>query len=67
MNRYTEKAARALKLAEKAALELSHISVGTEHILLGLIQEGGGVAANVLIENGVTMIEIGRASCRERV
>lgn len=54
MNRYTEKAARALKLAEKAALELSHISVGTEHILLGLIQEGGGVAANVLIENGVT-------------
>jgi len=54
LNRYTEKAARALKLAEKAALELSHISVGTEHILLGLIQEGGGVAANVLIENGVT-------------
>lgn len=54
LDRYTQKAVLALELAEKAARELSHVSVGTEHILLGLLQEGSGVAAKILIENGVT-------------
>jgi ATP-dependent Clp protease ATP-binding subunit ClpC len=37
-----------MQLANQEALRLNHESVGTEHILLGLVKEGGGVAANVL-------------------
>ena len=51
--RYTEKAERAIRLAEQAATELGHNYIGTEHILLGLIREGTGVAARVLENNGI--------------
>lgn len=50
---FTSKAQKALKLAEKASRTMQHNYVGTEHLLLGLLREGTGVAANVLIENGV--------------
>ena len=50
---FTSKAQKALKLAEKASKSLKHNYIGTEHLLLGLIREGSGVAANVLMENGV--------------
>lgn len=50
---FTSKAQKALKLAEKASKSMQHNYVGTEHLLLGLLREGTGVAANVLIENGV--------------
>lgn len=50
---YTDKAATALKLAEKAAKTMKQSYVGTEHILLGLLREKTGVAAKVLIQNGV--------------
>ncbi len=49
---FTSKAQKALKLAEKASKSLKHNYIGTEHLLLGLIREGSGVAANVLMENG---------------
>ncbi len=46
---FTSKAQKALKLAEKASKSLKHNYIGTEHLLLGLIREGSGVAANVLM------------------
>ena len=50
---FTEKAKKALSLATRAAGRLHQNYVGTEHILVGLIQENTGVAAKVLQENGV--------------
>ena len=46
--RFTDKANMALNLAMEAAREMGHTYVGTEHILLGLLREGSGVAAVVL-------------------
>ena len=53
IDRFTTKARTAINLAEQAAGRLGHSYVGTEHLLLGLLEEGSGVAARVLIENGV--------------
>lgn len=50
---FTEKAKKALTLASKAAARLQQNYIGTEHILVGLLQENTGVAAQVLMENGV--------------
>lgn len=50
---FTQKANTALNLALTSAQELGHTYVGTEHILLGLIEEGTGVAAVVLAESGL--------------
>lgn len=50
---FTNKAQKALKLAEKASKMMRHNYIGTEHLLLGLLREGTGVAANVLMDNGV--------------
>lgn len=50
---YTEKARRALVLAEKTSKQMHHNYIGTEHILAGLLKENTGVAANVLMENNV--------------
>ena len=51
---FTEKANQALNLAISAAEELGHTYIGTEHIVLGLLREGTGVAATVLAGRGVT-------------
>ena len=53
MERYTPQAKEALSLAVGMAESLNHGYVGTEHLLIGLLQEGIGVAARVLEENGV--------------
>ncbi|MEG0963006.1 MAG: ATP-dependent Clp protease ATP-binding subunit [Lachnospiraceae bacterium] len=50
---YTKKAKKALDLAIKMSKKLQHNYIGTEHILVGLIQEKTGVAAQVLLENKV--------------
>ena len=52
--RFTEKANMALNLAIQAAREMGHTYVGTEHMLLGLLREGSGVAAVVLAGRGLT-------------
>ena len=52
---FTEKADAALVLASKCAKQLKQGYIGTEHILVGLIKEGTGVAAKVLTDNGVTL------------
>ena len=51
---HTTRAKRALELAMAAARELEHDYVGVEHLLLGLVREGKGVAAQMLLHAGVT-------------
>lgn len=50
---FTEKAKKVLTLAERIASRMKVGYIGTEHILLGLLKEGSGVAARVLSDNGV--------------
>ena len=50
---YTAKAKKALDIAGRISKSLQHSYIGTEHILLGLIKEGTGVAAQILADNGV--------------
>ena len=54
---FTEKANTALNLAIESAEVLGHTYIGTEHIVLGLLQEGTGVAASVLGSRGVTAVQ----------
>lgn len=51
---FTEKANNALNLAIESAQQLGHTYIGTEHIVLGLLKEGTGVAASVLGTRGIT-------------
>ena len=53
MERYTPQAKEALSLAVGMAESLNHGYVGTEHLLIGLLQEGTGVAARVLRKMGL--------------
>src|SRR5438045_2889657 len=46
--RFTDRARKVMALANAEAKRFRHEYIGTEHILLGLVQEGSGVAANVL-------------------
>jgi len=52
---FTSRAKKVLELALREALQLGHNYIGTEHILLGLIREGEGVAAQVLQSLGVDL------------
>ncbi len=52
---FTPRAKKVLKLSLREALQLGHPYIGTEHILLGLIREGEGVAAQVLARLGADM------------
>lgn len=52
--RFTEKAEKAVSFSQESAMTLGHNYVGTEHLLLGLIKEGSGVAAKVLLNQGIT-------------
>ena len=56
--RYTTKAKKAIDLAGKMSKSLHHHYIGTEHILIGLLKEGTGVAAQVLNENGVELDKV---------
>ncbi|CEG24459.1 Negative regulator of genetic competence ClpC/MecB [Planococcus massiliensis] len=60
-NRFTQRAQKVLQLAQEEAIRMKHESIGTEHILLGLIREGGGIAAKALeaIEVNTQLIEEG--------
>ena len=53
-NRFTERAQKALTLAQEAAGSFGHSYIGSEHLLLGLLREGGGPAAKALTAAGVT-------------
>ncbi|PWT72404.1 MAG: hypothetical protein C5B60_09595, partial [Chloroflexi bacterium] len=47
-DKFTERARKILSLAQEEAYLLNHDYIGTEHLLLGLVREGDGVAAKVL-------------------
>jgi ATP-dependent Clp protease ATP-binding subunit ClpC len=53
--RFTDRARRVVVQAQEEARTLGHSFVGTEHILLGLLSEGEGVAARVLTELGADL------------
>jgi ATP-dependent Clp protease ATP-binding subunit ClpC len=53
--RFTERAQQVLVLAQEEAKRLSHNFIGTEHILLGLVREGSGIAARSLQNMGVEL------------
>ena len=46
--RFTDRARKVMQLANQEAQRFNHEYIGTEHVLLGLVQEGSGVAAQVL-------------------
>jgi ATP-dependent Clp protease ATP-binding subunit ClpC len=52
---FTPRAKKVLELSLREALQLGHNYIGTEHILLGLIHEGDGVAAQILVGLGVEL------------
>jgi ATP-dependent Clp protease ATP-binding subunit ClpC len=52
---FTPRAKKVLELSLREALQLGHTYIGTEHILLGLIREGEGVAAQVLVRLGADL------------
>jgi ATP-dependent Clp protease ATP-binding subunit ClpC len=55
---FTPRAKKVLELSLREALQLGHNSIGTEHILLGLIREGEGVAAQVLTKLGADLTRV---------
>ena len=59
---FTPRAKKVLELSLREALQLGHNYIGTEHVLLGLVREGEGVAAQVLVQQGA-----GLAQLRKRV
>ncbi len=61
---FTPRAKKVLELSLREALQFGHNYIGTEHILLGLIREGEGVAARVLTESGADAAGVRQAVIR---
>ena|GEM_PF-1664297 len=57
-DKFTERARRALTLAQEESLRFNHDYIGTEHLLLGLVREGEGVATWVLANLGVDLRKV---------
>jgi ATP-dependent Clp protease ATP-binding subunit ClpC len=55
---FTPRAKKVMELSLREALQLGHSYIGTEHILLGLLREGDGVAARVLRQLGATLPDV---------
>jgi ATP-dependent Clp protease ATP-binding subunit ClpC len=62
---FTPRAKKVLELSLREALQLGHNYIGTEHILLGLIREGEGVAAQVLQKLGADLNRVRQTVIRE--
>jgi len=58
IGRFTDRARKVFALANQEAIRFNHEYIGTEHVLLGLIKEGRGVAANVLKELNVDLSKV---------
>ncbi|PTX58143.1 ATP-dependent Clp protease ATP-binding subunit ClpC [Melghirimyces profundicolus] len=56
--RFTERAQKVLALAQEEAVRLGHSNIGTEHILLGLVREGEGIAAKALMGLGLGLEKV---------
>ncbi len=61
---FTPRSKKVLELSLREALTLGHNYIGTEHILLGLLQEGEGVAAQILVQSGVQLSDVRHAVVR---
>ncbi len=57
-DKFTERARKVFTLAQQEAVELKHNYIGTEHLLLGLVREGEGVAATVLLNLGIELSRV---------
>src|SRR6478672_8373070 len=57
-DKVTERAGKVLQLAQEEAQRFNHNYIGTEHLLLGLVREGEGVAAKVLGNLGVELNKV---------
>ncbi|MGK0518868.1 MAG: ATP-dependent Clp protease ATP-binding subunit ClpC, partial [Planctomycetota bacterium] len=57
-DRFTDRAKKVMSFARQEAMKFNHEYIGTEHILLGLVQEGSGVAANVLKNMSIDLEKI---------
>lgn len=57
-DRFTDRSRKVMQLANQEAQRFNHEYIGTEHILLGLVKEGGGIAATVLQNLGVDLRKI---------
>src|SRR6202140_4644350 len=57
-DKFSERARRVLTLAQEEAQRFQHNYIGTEHLLLGLVREGEGVAAKVLANLGVELNKV---------
>ncbi|HMF04691.1 MAG TPA: Clp protease N-terminal domain-containing protein [Acidimicrobiia bacterium] len=63
--KFTERARRVVVLAQEEARLLNHGAIGTEHLLLGIVHEGRGVAARTLEALGIRLAAVRRAIERE--
>ena len=57
--RFTDRARKEMQLANQEAQRFNHEYIGTEHILLGLVKEGSGVAANGMCPSPAKSPEVG--------
>ncbi|CAN5312978.1 hypothetical protein BH20ACT5_BH20ACT5_24170 [soil metagenome] len=57
---FSPRAKKVLELSLREALRLGHKHIGPEHILLGILREGGGLAALILTERGIELAELRR-------
>ena len=64
---FTPRSKKVLELALRETLQLGHSYIGTEHILLGLIREGEGVACQVLVSQGINLAEVRQHVMRQPV
>ena len=63
---FTPRAKKVLELSLREALQLGHRYIGTEHVLLGLLREGQGLAAQILVRRGLSIESI-RAQVHEEL
>jgi ATP-dependent Clp protease ATP-binding subunit ClpA len=61
---FTPKSKKVLELSLREALRLKHNHIGTEHILLGLLRQGDGLAAQVLAQSGLTLKDLRQRTLR---
>ena len=61
---FSRRAKKVLELSLREALKLKHNYIGTEHIVLGLVREGEGLAARILVESGADLPAIRREVMR---
>lgn len=57
---FTPRAKKVLELSLREALRLKHGYIGTEHLMLGLIREGEGLAAKIMVDAGINLVALRR-------